>query len=385
MRDVSIVGVGMTPVGEHWSQSLRTLAADALLKAIKDANISELDALYVGNAFSSTFSSQTHLGALIADQAGISGIEAIGIEAADASGGAAFRAGYLAVASGLVDTVAVVGVEKSTDAIAGARVESRNVGIDADYESIHGASLPALAGMLMRRYMHEYEVELPAFEGFSINAHNNGRLNPNAMFKNTLRQGAFSKAAMVANPVNLFDGAPDADGAGAIILTANSRAVDLISQPIKVVGSAVATDRFKIQDRQQMLRLKAVNISTQKALKQADLPLSDISFFELHDAFTILTALSIEAIGLAEAGKGWELASDHGKHIGLSGRTPISTFGGLKSRGNPIGATGIYQIIESVLQLQGRADKNQVENAQVGLTQNIGGLGSTVITHLLSV
>src|SRR5690606_12086032 len=213
--------IGMTPVGEHWQYSLRELAADALRIALKDADTSHVDALYVANAFGASFSSQTHLGSLIADFAGLSGIEAYTIEAADASGGAALRTAYLAVASGAVETVAVVGVEKSTDAIAGTRVEARNVGLDADFESIHGGTLPAMAALLMRRYMYEYQVGLDVFEGFSINAHANGGLNEYAMFRNKIRAGAFAKAPMVADPVNLFDGAPDADGAAAIILTSS--------------------------------------------------------------------------------------------------------------------------------------------------------------------
>ncbi|MBZ0287467.1 MAG: thiolase domain-containing protein, partial [Anaerolineae bacterium] len=171
MQEVAIVGVGQIPVGEHWESSLRMLATDAIMETLRDAGVSQVDALYVGNAYGASYSSQQHLGALVADHARLSGVEAYTIEAADASGAAALRTGYLAVASGAVETALVVGVEKSTDTVGSARVEARNVSLDADYEAPHGATLTALAALLMRRYMYEYGLELDVFEGFSINAH----------------------------------------------------------------------------------------------------------------------------------------------------------------------------------------------------------------------
>lgn len=383
MRDVAIVGIGMTPVGEHWESSLRALAGQALDAALSDSNLKHIDALYVANAYGATYSSQTHLGSLIADFVGMNGIEAFSIEAGDASGGAALRAGYLAVASGAVDTAAVVGVEKSTDAIGSARVTARAVSLDADYEAVHGATLPALAALLMRRYMHDYGISLDAFEGFSINAHNNGRRNPNAMFRNLLKPGAFAKAAMVSDPVNLFDGAPDADGAAAVILTSAERAADLVGQPVRIIGSAAATDNLTLQDRSDMLHLRSAQLSTVRALQQAKIHLSDISLYELHDAFTILTALSLEAIGLADRGQGYQLASNL-ETIGLTGSTPLSTFGGLKARGNPAGAAGVYQAAEASLQLRHAAGDNQVPDAHTALIQTLGGLGSTAVTHVLT-
>jgi acetyl-CoA C-acetyltransferase len=381
MRDVAIIGVGMTPVGEHWDSSLRMLAADAIKAALADARIKSVDSLYVGNAYGGTISSQTHLGALIADYSGLVGIEAYSVEAAEASGGAALRTGYLAVASGVVETALVVGVEKSSDAIAAGRVEGVSVSLDADYESIQGATMPALAALLMRRYMYEYDVELSAFEGFSVNAHANGKRNPYAMFRNTLKPGAFAKASMVSDPVNLFDGAPDADGAAAVILTSTERAADIVSQPIRIRGSAIATDTLTLQDRSDMLYLNAVELSVSRAFAQAGVSRSDIDFFELHDAFTILSALTLEAAGFAARGKGWSLANEA---IGLQGKLPVSTFGGLKSRGNPVGATGVYQAVEATLQLRGGADENQVEGAKVAIIQNLGGLASTAVTHILT-
>ncbi|MBI5669279.1 MAG: thiolase domain-containing protein [Chloroflexi bacterium] len=383
MRDVAIIGIGQIPVGEHWDSSLRQLAAEAAQAALRDAGLKAVDALYVGNAFGAAFSEQTHLGALVADYAGLNGVEAFSVEAADASGGAALRTGYLAVASGAVDTALVLGVEKATDTVGDARTRARNVSLDADLEAMHGATQTALAALLMRRYMHEYGLELSAFEGFSINAHANGARNPNAMFRNMLKPGGFARAPMIADPVNLFDSAPDADGAAAVILTSAERAADLVPQPVRITGSAVATDTLALHDRPDLLYLGAANRSAYKAYAQADIQPNDVSLFELHDEYTVLAALSLEAAGFAERGQGWKLAQDGA--LGLNGSLPVSTFGGLKARGNPVGATGVYQAVEACLQLRGQAEDNQVPNARIALIQNLGGLGATAVTHLFQV
>lgn len=381
MREVAIIGVGQTPVGEHWDASLRMLAADAARTALENAGITEVEALYVGNAYGASVSSQSHIAPLIADYSGLGSVEAFTIEAAEASGGAALRTGYLAIASGLLDTVMVLGVEKSTDMIGTARTQARSVSLDADYEAIHGATLPALAALLMRRYMSEYGLDLSAFENFSINAHSNGSKNENAMYRNKIKPGAFAKAPMIADPVSLFDSAPDADGAAAVILTSAERAADLVPQPIRITGSGAASDTLALHDRDDLFALKAVTLSTQKALAQAGIGRDALDLFELHDAFTVLTVLALEAAGFAERGQGARLANQ----IGLDGALPISTFGGLKSRGNPVGATGLYQAVEAVLQLRGQAGANQVANAKVAMIQNLGGLASTAVTHVLQI
>jgi acetyl-CoA C-acetyltransferase len=383
MREVAIIGIGQTPVGEHWDASLRLLGADAIRAAMTDAGISQVDALYVGNAYGATVSSQSQLGALIADFTGLGAVEALTVEAAEASGGAALRAGYLAVASGAVEMAVVLGVEKSSDMIGTARTRARNVSLDADYEAVHGATVTALAALLMRRYIEEYGVELSAFEGFSINAHANGSKNANAMYRNLIKPGGFARAPMIADPVTLFDSAPDADGAAAVILTSAERAVDLVPQPIRIASSAAATDTLTLHERADLLWLNAVHVSTRKAFEQAGVSQSEIDLFELHDAYTILTVLSLEAAGFSARGEGWKLAQDN--QIGLAGSLPISTFGGLKSRGNPVGATGVYQAVEAVLQLRGTAQANQVQDARIALIQSVGGIGSTAVTNILRV
>jgi acetyl-CoA C-acetyltransferase len=384
MRDVAITGIGQTPVGEHWEKGLRDLAHEALASAFADAQLDPkaADLLIVANSYGATVSSQAQLAALVAGHTGLTGIEAYTVEAGEASGGAALRAGYLAVASGLVETAVVLGVEKSSDMVGTARTAARAVSLDADYEAVHGVTSTALAALLMRRYMHEYGVELAAFEGFSINAHQNGSRNPNAMYRNIIKPGGFAKAPMIAAPVSLFDSAPDADGAAAVILTHAERAADQVPQPVRIAGSGAASDTLALADRPDPLAFTAAARSAERALAQAGLGYDAVSLFELHDAFTIQTALTLEALGLAERGQGWRLAGDG--TIGLGGRVPISTFGGLKSRGNPVGASGVYQAVEAVLQLRGAAGANQVANARAAFIQAQGGMASTVVSHLLT-
>ncbi|NLX09298.1 MAG: thiolase domain-containing protein [Chloroflexi bacterium] len=380
MRDVALIGVGQIPVGEHWDMGLRQLALGAIQAALHDAGIEQVDALIVGNALGGNLSSQNHLGALIADYAGLRGVSALRVEAADASGGMALHQGYLAVASGLAETVLVLGVEKATDRTGSERDTALATVLDADYEAGSGATPAGVAALLMRRYMHEYGVALDQFEGFSVNAHANGALNPFAMYRNRLRPGAFAKAPVVAEPVNLFDSAPEGDGAAAVILTAAEHAADRVARPIRVRGSAAATDTLALHNRADMLFLQAANLAAGRAYEQAGIVPADIEVAELHDSFTILTALQLEAAGFARRGEGCQMAADGS--VGREGRLPISTFGGLKARGNPLGATGVYQAVELALQLRGEAGDNQVGTPHLALALNLGGLGGTAVAHI---
>ena len=381
--NVAIIGVGLIAVGEHWDKGLRDLAAEAGGLALADADLAAVDALFVANAYSAAYNQQTQLGSLIADELGMSGIEAVTCEAGDAAGGAALRCASLAVASGQISSALVIGVEKATDLVGAERASASAISLDADYESVNGATLTAMAALLMRRYMYEYDIDLAAFEGFSVNAHRNGARNPRAMFRNQLRAGAFARAPMIADPISLFDSAPDGDGAAAVLLTGSGAASDLASKPVAIIASSGASDRFMLQDRADPLRLDAVARSFSRALHAAGAGAGRFDLMELHDAFTILTALSLEAMGLSRRGEGWAWARDGGARIARDGELPISAFGGLKARGHPGGATGVYQAAEAVLQLRGEAGANQVKDARTALIQNIGGLGSTVFTHIL--
>lgn len=379
MRDVAIIGIGQTPVEEHWDKSLRHLAHDAIMAALADAGVDHADALYVGNMLSGQLSGQEHLGALIADFVGMRGIEAMKIEAACASGAAALRVGIMAVASGLHEIVLVCGVEKMTDGLSEQVTSGLATAADQEYEVSQGISFVGLNALLMRRYMHEFGVTHDQFAGFALNAHKNGANNPNAMFRSPIKLETYLKAGMIADPINLMDSSPVCDGAACVVLAP----ADLYKSRIKahILASAVAIDSLAIHDRRDPMTMDAVMFSSQKAYAQARLTPADIKVFEAHDAFSIMAALSLEAAGFAPRGGGVRLAADG--EIGIHGRIPISTMGGLKARGHPVGATGIYQIVEVVQQLTGQAGKNQVPGATIGMAQNIGGSGATVITHIL--
>jgi acetyl-CoA C-acetyltransferase len=380
MRDVSIIGVGQTPVGEHWGISLRELALRAMQAALDEAGTTQVETLIVGNMLAQELSGQGHLGSLLADFAGLRGIEAVRVEAADASGGAALRYGYLAVAGGAVNTALVLGVEKFTDVVGSQRIAASTTLLDADYEATQGLTSAAQAALLMRRYMYEYHVNTSAFAGFSVNAHANSTTNPNAMYRNRITPEAFTKAPAIAPPVSLLDAAPEGDGAAALILTTTERARELATRPVRIKASAVATDALSLHDRPDPLFLTVASVSARKAYEQANIEPNDIDLFELHDSFTILTALTLEACGFAERGTGYQLACEEG--VGLKGKMPIATFGGLKARGHAGGATGVYQAVEATLQLRGQAGPNQVQGARLAMLQNIGGLGGTAVTHI---
>ncbi len=382
MREVAVLGIGQTRVEEHWDKSLRELAGEAVLAAMDDAHLSSVDAIYVGNMMSGSANKQQHLGAYIADWVGMRYAEALRIEAACGSGAAAFRSALMAVASGAVDTAVAVGVEKMTDSPGGEITAELATAADGDYEAGQGLSFVALNALIMRRYMFEYGWKKEDFAPFSINAHANGVHNPFARFHEPLDEKGYARAPMVADPINLMDASPMGDGAAAALLVPVER---LFRQPgvptIKVAGSAAATDTIAIHDRRDPLWLMAAERSARSAYAQAGIGPEDIDVFELHDAFSIMAALSLEAAGFAARGQGPRLALDG--EIRPNGRVPIATRGGLKARGHPVGATGMYQIVEVVQQLRGVCGETQVPGAKIGMAQNIGGSGSNILAHIL--
>ena len=383
MREVAILGIGQTPIGEHWGKSLRHLAGEAVIAALADAHVElpQVEALYVGNMLSGPLNRQENIGAMIADWVGLRGIEAAKIEAACGSGAAAFRSGLIAVASSACDLVAVVGVEKMTETVGPTTTSSLATAADADWETAQGLSFVAINALVMRRYLHEFGWKHNDFAPFSINAHANAAHNPNARLREPITQKEYARARMVADPINLLDASPIGDGAAAVILCPADR-VRPNGQPVIIVAaSASATDSIAVHDRDDPLYLAAAGQSAQKAYAQAGIQPQDLDLFELHDAFSIMAALSLEACGFAERGQGVRLGLEG--EIGLRGKVPVATRGGLKARGHPVGATGVYQLVEVVQQLRGEAGETQVPDARIGMAQNIGGSGATVVTHIL--
>lgn len=382
MTNVVIAGIGQTPVNEHWNISLRELALQAMEAAMQDAGGLRPTALYVGNMLAGNLSRQYQLGALLADFAGLTGIEAATIEAAGASGAMALRVGTLAVASGMVDAAMVLGVEKLSEQVPAQVEAALAMAADTDYETEQGLTLTAQAAMLAQRYMHEYKVPEHALGGFPLTAHANGAHNPYAMFQKAVKPETYAKAAIVSAPLNMFDVAPNADGAAALLLT---RAELLPPQfphaLVEVAGSSAVTDTLALHDRPDPLVFSAARLSIERACAQAGLMPKDVDLFELFDAFSIYSALSMEAAGLSPQGEGWKWAQNGA--IQLTGEMPISTLGGLKARGFPGGATGVYQAAEAALQLRGQAGGAQVKGAKTALVQSLGGPAATAVTHVL--
>lgn len=381
MREVAIIGIGQTKVDEHWDKSLRDLAGEAALAALADSGVHQVEAVYVGNMMSGSANRQQHLGAYIADWIGMRGAEAHHAEAACSSGAASFRSAVMAVSSGAVDSALAVGVEKMTDSPLSEITNSLATAADAEWEAGQGLSFVSLNALLMQRYMHEYGWQKEHFAPFCINAHANALHNPYARFHEKVDTERYLRSAMVNDPINLMDASPIGDGAAAVIVVPLEHAPIVNGHnPVLVAASSAATDSLAVHHRKDPLFLKAAYASSKKAYQQAGVTPADIDLFELHDAFSIMAALSLEANGFAERGQAPRLAIEG--EIQLGGRIPIATRGGLKARGHPVGATGVYQIVEVVQQLRGEAAGTQVEGARVGMSQNIGGSGSNIITHI---
>jgi acetyl-CoA C-acetyltransferase len=382
MTEVVIAGIGQTEVGEHWDIGLRELALAAIQEAVKDAGGLKPQALFVGNMLAPNLSNQAHLGVLLADYGGLLGIEAVTVEAAGASGGAALRQGYLAIASGMVDVALVVGVEKFTDQVGpGVDAALATTG-DSDFEAVQGMTPSAQAALLMKRYMYEHNVPNDGFAGFALTAHANGANNPCAMFRKAIKPDTYAKAEMVSDPLNMFDIAPNADGAAAVVLTRRRLLPSNWKRPlVKISGSASSSGTLALHDRKDMLYFNTAHLSAGRAMKQANVILDDIDLFEYHDVFSIYAALQLEAVGFAIRGQGWKFAADH--EIGLHGKIPCATMGGMKARGFPGGAAGVYQAVEAAMQIRDQAGANQVPEAKTALIQSLGGPASTAVSHIL--
>jgi len=386
VRDVYIVGVSQTPVNRDASIRGRHLAATAIRQAIDAAVIEggEVDALVVGNMTAGVLGQQQQLGGLIADYAGLSGIEAISIEAACASGAAAARMAYLMLAGGAHDVAVACGLERMTHADRDAVTRALATAADWELEGRQGESFLSLNAKLMRLYFERYAVAPEDLAGFSINAHRNALTNPNAVFHKAIDRDDYLESRMIVEPMRLYDVSPVCNGAAAVVLAAGATAERLLADGrprVRIIASAAATAPVALARRSDALTLDAVTSATLSALADAKLVHADIDVFELHDAYTIMSALCLESAGFAAPGTATCLACEG--RIGLEGDLPISTMGGLKARGHPVGATGIYQMVETHLQLAGTAGANQVHRAEVAMLQNIGGTGSTVINHIL--
>jgi acetyl-CoA C-acetyltransferase len=385
MREVAVIGIGDTKFGELWESGFREIGIQAGLAAVEDAKLTaeEIDALYVGNMSAGRFIEQEHVAALIADYSGLARdhIPATRIEAAGASGGLALRQGYLAVASGMHDIVVVGGAEKMTDVGDVLATEIQASAADQQWEVTFGATFPALHAMIARRHMYQYGTTREQIAQVSVKNHKHGSLNPKAQFQREIDLNTVLRAAPVADPLGMFDCAPFSDGAAAVVLCAMDKARKYTDTPIKIRASAQASDTLALHARSDICSFAATRVAAQKAFRQANLEPKDIQVAEVHDNFTISEILAIEDLGFFPKGQGGKATMEGQTTIG--GKVVVNTSGGLKARGDPIGATGVAQVVEIVQQLRGQAGKRQVSGARLGLAQNVGGTGATVVVTIL--
>jgi acetyl-CoA C-acetyltransferase len=379
MRDVAIIGAGAAPVQKQ-APSIRELAVQASAKALADAQLERVDGLIVGSMASGAFTGQYHLGPLLADQLHLTPAPAVGVESACASGSLAFHVAHLAVASGAYDSVLVTGVEKMSGVSKG--VASRIIAgaADYEYEVEQGATFVALNAMLMRRYLRDFGVTHDRLMPFAVNAHRNALTSPHALLSRPVGLDEALGSPIVSDPIRLYDCSPICDGAASVVLASEELAREY-DDAIWVRGAGIATDTMSFHDRSELLHLEATRVAAERALAQAGMDVDDLDLYEIHDAFTVITPIILESLGLYPRGEGWRAAVDG--DIALDGRVPISTFGGLKARGHPVGATGMYQLVEATHQLRGEAGSNQVPDARTALVHNMGGTGSTIAVHIL--
>jgi acetyl-CoA C-acetyltransferase len=385
MRNVSIIGIGITKFGELWDKSFRQLIAEAGAKAILDAGITgkEINAMYIGSMSSGRFVGQEHVGALVADVSGFSHmhIPSTRVEGACASGALAVRQGYLSIASGINDIVIVGGIEKMNDVGGISASETLATASDQEWESFFGATFPSLYAMIAKRHMYEYGTTKKQLAEVAVKNHANGALNPDAQYKRPITLESVMKAPIVADPLGLMDCSPVSDGAASIVLCAEDIAKRYTTKPIKIIGSGQGSDTLALHERRDICTLDATVHAADMAYNQSKITPKNIDLAEVHDCFTISEICAIEDLGFVKKGEGGKAVEN--KITTLDGSLPINTSGGLKSKGHPVGATGVAQIVEITQQLRGEAGKRQVKNAQIGLTHNVGGSGATCVVHIL--
>lgn len=386
MKDVAVIGVGCTTFGEKWNHSFRDLFIEAGAYALEDANLSgeQIDALFVGNMSAGRFIEQEHIGALIADYAGLATkhIPSTRVEAACASGGLAFRQAVTAVASGMATIVVAAGVEKMTDVAPGQTVDTLAGAADREWEGFVGATFPGLYAMIANDYMHRYPLTREQLAQVAVKNHFNGARNPIAQFQQEISIETVLSSSLVADPLRLFDCSPITDGAAAVVLAPLDLAKKFTDTPIRVLASAQASDTIALHDRRDISTLDATVEAGKRAFRQAGLTHRDIDLVEVHDCFTIGEICAIEDLGYCTKGEAGKITEDG--LTALDGDLPVNTSGGLKACGHPVGATGIKQIYEVVQQLRGEAGRRQVA-AERGMTHNVGGTGATVVVHILGV
>ncbi len=382
MRDVAVIGVGMNKWGGLWDQSLRNLFVEAALDAVDNAGVDHIDAMYVGCMSSGLFVAQEHIASMLADYLGMNPVPCTRVESACASRGLAFRQGFIDVASGMSELVLVGGVEKMNDVDGGGATYALATAADQEYESYNGVTFPGLYALIAQAHMARYGTTREQLAGVAVKNHANGVLNPNAQYRMEITVDQVLNSPAVADPLRLLDCSPITDGAAVAILCPLDLAKKIAKNgAVKVAASGHATDTIALHSRADITVIESTWKAAEKAYAMAGVGPGDIDFAEVHDCFTIAEICVTEALGFFEKGKGGPGAA--AGETARDGRIPVNPSGGLKSKGHPVGATGVAQIYELFQQLLGCAGGRQLKNPKRALAQNMGGTGGSCVIHIL--
>lgn len=383
MRPVAVIGIGKTHFGAFPDRDLRSLAVEAGQQALADAHVTpaQIEAFYLGNFAGPSFVGQNHLAPYISSALGLNGVPATRFEAACASSGAAFFQAVSTVAAGVYDIVLVNGVEKMTSQTTPRVTEILAAAGDVGGEVRAGATFPALFAMIARRHMHEYGTTREMLASIAVKNHGNGAKNPYAHMRKVITMEQALAGKPVADPLTVYDCSLISDGAAAVVLAPLERALEFTGKGVRILGIAQTSDYVALDEKPDITTLTAVRTASAKAYKMAGLSARDIQFAEVHDCFTIAELLAIEDLGFVPKGEGgpYSLA---GKTC-IHGERPINASGGLKSKGHPVGATGVGQICDVVQQIRGDAVERQIPQHEIGLAQNLGGSGATCVVSIL--
>src|SRR5271165_5582980 len=383
MREVAVIGIGKTAFGAFADRDLRSLAVEAGLACLADASVSpsKIEAFYLGNFAGPSFVGQNHLAPYIAGAMGVEHVPCTRFEAACASSGSAFFHAFSSVASGMYDLVLVGGVEKMTSQTTPKVTEILAGAGDMAGEGRAGATFPALFAMIARRHMYQYGTTREQLAAVAVKNHANGAKNPQAHMRKviTIEQALAGKP--ISEPLTVYDCSLISDGAASVVIAPLERASEFTGKPVRVLGISQASDNVALDEKDDITTLRAVKTSAEKAYKMAGVKAADIQFAEVHDCFTIAEILAIEDLGFVPKGEGGPYSLAGGTC--LSGERPVNASGGLKSKGHPVGATGVGQICDVVEQIRGEAGERQVQRNSLGLAQNLGGSGATSVVTIL--
>lgn len=373
---ISVAGTGLTKFGEAWDKSLEDLSLEASQEALAEAKLSikDIDAIFVGNMLYGKVSGQDHLGSVVSSLLNFKGAS-FRVEGACASGGLAVHLSLQSLIAGTYKNVLVVGAEKMTD-VGAPEISSYLMGAGSEAERLAGLTFPGLYALMAQAHMKKFKTSREDLAKVAVKNHYHASLNSKAQFQSIISVEQVLSSTSISSPFTLFDASPITDGAAAVVLSS-----DPVASAVYISGSGVATDDIDLSSRESLTELKATKQASLIALKQAGVEIKDINIAEVHDCFTIAEILAMEDLGFCPKGQGGKFISQ--KNTYLEGKLPVNTSGGLKACGHPVGATGVKQIVEITHQLRGSAGKRQVKNLKVGLTQNVGGTGATVVVHIL--